>query len=267
MSRRRTAIPEVAEDQWGLITRRQLEALGIQPATLARLLADGMLERVTHGVYRVRGAGAADQVDLRAAWLALDPAVPAWQRLDDPDVALVSHASAADLYGVGDLRADVHEFTLPARRQTRRADVRLHRGRIPETQRIVLRGLPVTRAGWMVADLLADHIDPESVARITAEVIDRGFEAPPVIAERIGPFAARFGLHQGDGVGVLEELLTLAGYRNREAIIKQACACAPPQRASPLLSATITRSAENVADSSSIRWREPGACRRQLGHS
>jgi Transcriptional regulator, AbiEi antitoxin len=218
MVRRRAAIPEVAEDQWGLITRRQLEALGIQPATLARLLADGTLERVTHGVYRVRGAGEPDHVRLRAAWLALDPEVLAWQRLDDPDVALVSHASAADLYGVGDLRADVHEFTLPARRQTRRADVRLHRGRVPETHRIVLRGLPVTRAGWMIADLLADHVDPESVARITVEVIDRGFEAPPVIADRVGPFAARLGLSRGDGAGLLDELLTLVGYRNREAI-------------------------------------------------
>jgi hypothetical protein len=219
---RRAAIPEFAEEQWGLITRRQLESLGIRPATLARLLADGTLERVTHGVYRVRGAGEPDHVGLRAAWLVLDPAAPAWRRLDDPDVALVSHASAADLYGVGDLRADVHEFTLPARRQTRREDVRLHRGRVPDEHRIVLRGLPVTRAGWMVGDLLADHVDPESVARITSEVVDRALDSPPVIAERIAPFAARFGLSRGDGVSLLDELLTLAGHRNREAIVKEA---------------------------------------------
>jgi hypothetical protein len=222
MSRRRIAIPEFAEEQWGLITRRQLASLGIQPATLARLLADGTLARVTHGVYRVRGAGEPDHVGLRAAWLALDPALPAWQRLDDPDVALVSHASAADLYGIGDLRADVHEFTLPVRRQTRRADVRLHRGRVPDEHRIVLRGLPVTRAGWMVGDLLADHVDPESVARITAEVIDRAFDSPRVIAERIAPLAPRFGLRRGDGVGLLDELLTLAGHRNRDAILEEA---------------------------------------------
>jgi hypothetical protein len=222
MPRRRTAIPELAEDQWGLITRRQLESLGIQPATLARLLTDGTLERLAHGVYRVRGAGEPDHAGLRAAWLALDPAVPAWQRLNDPDVALVSHASAADLYGVGDLRADVHELTLPVRRQTRRPDVRLHRARVPEEHRIVLRGLPVTRAGWMIGDLLADHVDPESVARITAEVVDRVFDYPPVIAERIAPFAARFGFPRGDGVRLLDELLTLAGHRNREAVIEEA---------------------------------------------
>jgi Transcriptional regulator, AbiEi antitoxin len=222
MVRSRSAIPEFAEDQWGLITRRQLESLGIRPATLARLLADGTLERVTHGVYRVRGAGELDHLGLRAAWLALDPALPAWRRLDDPDVALVSHASAADLYGVGDLRADVHEFTLPVRRQTRRTDVRLHRGRVPDEYQTLLRGLPVTGAGWMVGDLLADHLDPESVGRIAAEVIERELDHPRVVAEQIALFAPRFGLRRGDGVGLLGELLTLTGHRSRDAILEEA---------------------------------------------
>ena len=219
---RRASIPEVAEEQWGLITRRQLEAIGIRPATLARLLADGTLLRVMHGVYRVAGAGEIDHASLRAAWLALDPAVPAWRRLETPDVALVSHASAADLYGVGDLRADVHEFTLPERRQTRRTDVRLHRGRVPERHRILLRGLPVTRAGWMIGDLLADHLEPERVAGITAQVLDRVFDYPSVVADRIAPYAARFGLPSNDGVALLGELLTTAGYRDRDLMLQEA---------------------------------------------
>lgn len=222
MSSARTAIPGFADEQWGLVTRRQLETLGIRPATLARTLADGTLERITHGVYRVRGAGQPDHVGLRAAWLALDPSLPAWQRLNDPGVALVSHASAAELYGVGDLRADVHEFTLPVRRQTRRADVRLHRGRVPHEHRIVLGGLPVTRAGWMIGDLLADHVDPESVARIAAETIDRELDHPSAIADRIAPFAKRFGLGPSDGTGLLDELLTTAGYDRRGAVIGEA---------------------------------------------
>jgi len=82
MPNRRFAIPDVAERQWGLITRQQLESLGIRPATLARLLTDRTLERVRHGVYRVRGGGEPDHLRLRAAWLALDPAVPVWRRLD-----------------------------------------------------------------------------------------------------------------------------------------------------------------------------------------
>jgi hypothetical protein len=116
----------------------------------------------------------------------------------------------------------VHEFTLPVRRQTRRAELRLHRGHVPEEHRLVLRGLPVTRAGWMIGDLLGDHVDPESVARITAEMVDRVLDYPSVIVERIGPFAARFGLPPGDGVALLDELLTLAGYRDRETMLQEA---------------------------------------------
>ncbi len=152
---------------------------------------DGRLDRVAHGVYRVRGGGEPDHIALRAAWLQLDPARLAGQRFDDPEVAVVSHASAAAMYGVGDLRADVQEFTLPSRRQSRRSDVRLHRGRVPPDRWILLRGLPVLRAGWMVGDLVGDHIDPTSVAQITTEVLDQNFDYPRVIAESLAPHAAR----------------------------------------------------------------------------
>ena len=40
----------LAEDQWGLLTRRQAEASGVSRATLQRLSgADGPLERMTQG--------------------------------------------------------------------------------------------------------------------------------------------------------------------------------------------------------------------------
>jgi len=74
----------------------------------------------------------------------------------------------------------------------------------------------------MIGDLLADHIDPETVARITVEVIDRVLDYAAVIAERVAPFAPRFGLSRGDGLGVLDQLLTLADYSDRESIIDQA---------------------------------------------
>jgi hypothetical protein len=74
----------------------------------------------------------------------------------------------------------------------------------------------------MIGDLLADHVDPETVARITAEVIDRVLDYPSVIAERIAPFAGRFDLPRRDGLGVLDQLLTLADYADRESILTEA---------------------------------------------
>jgi hypothetical protein len=209
----------VAEDQWGLCTRQQAQQAGVGASSLARLTGDGLLERVAHGVYRVRGAAEPDHLELRAAWLQLEPETPAWVRVGSPDVALVSHASAASLYGVGDLRADVHEFTMPVRRQTRRTDVRLHRGVVPDGQRLLLHGLPTTRAGLMIADLLEDHIEPETVAQITAEVVQRVFDSPSSIAECIAPSAARYGFRRGDGVALLDHLLMLASYSNRAEMV------------------------------------------------
>lgn len=206
---------EIADGQWGLVTRRQAQVAGVGNTSLARLTQDGRLERVAHGVYRVRGAGESGHLGLRAAWLQLAPEIPAWARLDDPDVAIVSHASAASLYGVGDLRADVHEFTLPRRRQTRRRDVRLHRGRVPAEDRIVLAGLPVTRAGRMIADLLADHVEPSAIGQITAEVVDGVLDYPSEIAKQIASQAARFNLPRGDGQGLLDHLLGLGGNERR----------------------------------------------------
>lgn len=211
----------VAEEQWGLCTRRQALDSGVAPSSLARLLRDGFLERVAHGVYRVRGGAEPDHLQLRAAWLQLDPAVPAWRRLHDPAVALVSHASAAALYGVGDLRADVHEFTLPARHQTRRPDVRIHRGDVPETHRIVIGGLPATSAARMVGDLLGDDVEPTSVAHMTVAVIDGVLDYPGNVAECIAPYASRFGFRRGDGVALLDHLLTLAGYEHQRDQIRR----------------------------------------------
>jgi hypothetical protein len=210
---------DIAEGQWGLCTRQQAQQAGVGASSLARLTDDGLLERVAHGVYRLRGAGEPDHLQLRAAWLQLEPGVPAWARASSPGVALVSHASAASLYGVGDLRADVHEFTLPVRRQTRRSDVRLHRGHVPDGQWLLIKELPATRAGRMIADLLDDHVEPASVAQITAEVVHRVFDYPGTIAEHIRPYAARFGFRQGDGIALLDHLLTLADYSDREEMV------------------------------------------------
>ncbi len=217
-----TRIRDLAEGQWGLVTLQQARAAGVAWRSLTRLVEAGLLERVAHGVYRIRGAAEPDHVDLRAAWLQLDPARPAWQRLDDPAVAVVSHASAASLYGVGDLGADIHELTIPERRQTRRPDVRIHRGSVAQDRRVLLGGLPTTRAGWMIGQLFSDHVDVDAVAQITREVLERVLDYPGVVAEAVAPHAQRFGLERNDGIGLLDELLRRAGAPNREGMIAEA---------------------------------------------
>lgn len=203
-------LQELGEEQWGLVTRRQMEEEGIGPTTLDRLTSPGgVLDRVARGVYRLVGAPIPDHMDLRAAWLQVAPGLPAWKRTAEEGV--VSHRSAAAMYGLGHLPADRHEFTLPKRRQTRRPDVRIHVRPLTDGEWIGLQGLPVTRPSRIASDLLFDHEDPEAVARLIADAIRPVYDYPGTFADSLALHAARFGLRKGDGLGLLRWFLDMTG--------------------------------------------------------
>jgi len=211
----------IAEDQWGLVTRRQAEHAGVSRATMARLVAGGaVLERVAHGVYHLAGAPVPDHIDLRAAWLQLAPDKPAWERT--PAQGVVSHRSAAALYGLGHLPADHHDFTVPARRQSRRSDVRVHQRRLTDSEWITLRGLPVTRPSRIASDLLHDREDPEAVAHVIADAIRGGYDYPGTFTDALAAHASRYGLRRGDGIALLDWLLDLVGDPEARAWMDQA---------------------------------------------
>lgn len=212
-------VAALAEEQWGLFTRQQAEQRGMAWTTLSRMASTGRAERVGHGVYRLRGAEPPALLSLRVAWLELAPSSPVWGRA--PDQGVVSHRSAARLFGLGDLPADIHEFTLASRRQTRRADVRLHRGDV--TLGVLSRGgILTTRPVRTVVDLLRDAADPSAVATIVAESLDAGHDGPGTFAQGLSAVAHRYGLSHGDGVGMLGWLLDLAGAADRDRWMTQA---------------------------------------------
>jgi hypothetical protein len=197
-----------AEDQWGLVTRRQAEGAGVSPATLQHMASSGVLDRITHGVYRLAGTPRAGDLGLRAAWLQLAPDVPAWQR--NPEQGVVSHRSAAALYGLGHLPADRHDFTFPGRRQSRQPGIRLHERPIRQDGWTVVDGLPVTRPTRIAADLLESREDPGAVAHVVADAIRLGHDAPGQFADALAPYAARIGLKREDGLALLRWLLDVA---------------------------------------------------------
>jgi hypothetical protein len=115
------------------------------------------------------------------------------------------------MYSLGHLPADRHEFILPERRQTRRRDVRLHVLRLDVGEWVSHGGLVVTRPSRIAADLLADHEDPEAVAQLVADAIRAVYDYPGTFADRLAPYAARFGLRRDDGIGLLRWFLGLVG--------------------------------------------------------
>lgn len=193
------------------MTRRQANRAGVSPATFQRLASESVLERVAQGVYHLAGAPTPDHLALRATWLQLAPDVLAWKRI--PAEGVVSHRSAAAVYGLGHLPADRHEFTLPERRQSRRRDVRLHHRQVADAEWISFRGLLVTRPARVAADLLADREDPGAVAQVTADAIRGAYDYPGTFADALAPHAAKFGLRRQDGIALLRRLLDLVGDR------------------------------------------------------
>ncbi|MGH2862971.1 MAG: hypothetical protein ACRDLT_15935 [Solirubrobacteraceae bacterium] len=209
----RARIAPVAEEQWGLITRRQARSIGIPGTTWERLTGSGgELRRIGYGVYQLAGAPEPDHMELRAAWLQLAPETPAWER--GPDDGVVSHRSAAEMYGAGHLPADVHDFTVGRRRQSRQQGIRLHTRRLAGREWIVLRGLPVTRPSRIASDLLYAREDPEAVAHVIADSIRAVYDYPGTFADALAAHAHRFGYRRHDGLGLLRWLLDLVGDRD-----------------------------------------------------
>lgn len=207
-------VGEYAADQWGLITTRQASELGIDRTTLTRLVDIGLLESPARGVYLIpAAAGAASHLPERAAWLRLAPARPAWQRqpLDD-DSGVLSHRTAAQIHGLGDLLADRVEFTVPRRRATRDTQVRFHVAQLEGGDVTTVEGLPVTTAERTVVDLLAARVDGGHVGDVLADALRRNQVQLDELAPRVAGYAARYGVRGRDGRQLLDDLLEQAGY-------------------------------------------------------
>ena len=205
-----TRVVDLASEQWGMITTAQARGLGFSAQDMARMAKQGRLERLRHGVYRVAGAPPTPQDGLRAAWLALDPAHTAAERRRGPAPAVVSHRSAADVQGLGDTAADELEFTVPARKQPRDPDVKIHCRHMDRDDWILLDGLPVASPCRVVADLAAEHLDGGHLAGVVRNAIIHGNTDGARLADALAPYAHCYGAAAGDGEGALALLLEQA---------------------------------------------------------
>lgn len=213
-------IGEYAADQGGLVTSAQAKIVGVDGITLRRLVDAGLLERVTHGVYGIPPAMAAEHLIERAAWLRLAADRPGWERKPlDADGGVLSHRSAAAVHGLGDLVADTVEITVPRRRTSRDPNVRLRIARLTDDEVTSVAGLPVTTVERTITDLLADHTDGGHVGDVIADAHRRDLVTLPSLAKRVARFAPAYGIRQGGperGTKLVAQLLAQVGYGSRE---------------------------------------------------
>ncbi len=155
--RRDRLVSWVAEQQLELITTRQLNLVGLHSEAIARRCRNGQLHRVHLGVYlagpRIWQPGGREL----AAVLAVG------------DCAIVSHRSAAEIWGIAAAPGDAVEITLVARNRRSRDGIRVHRvATLPADERALHNGIPVTSPARTLLDF-ASQVRRDQRERAIAE--------------------------------------------------------------------------------------------------
>ena len=136
----------LAYRQHGVVARRQLLALGLTRTQIEGRLARGHLHRVHAGVYAVGHR----RLTRYGRWMA---AV-----LANGEQAVLSHRSAAALWGIGEIEVARIEITVPHRPGNGRGrpGITNHRTRnLPDEDRSVRFAIPVTAPSRTLIDLAA----------------------------------------------------------------------------------------------------------------
>jgi len=161
------AIAATASSQYGVIARRQLVELGLGVDAVQHRLSKGTLIPIHRGVYAVGHSALTAHGRWLAAVLACGPG------------ALLSHRSAAALWGLHTIAGAVAEVTVPAPRRRSRRGLLVHEAddlRVDDRTR--RDGIPVTTVARTLLDL----------ARMPPACdVERAFEE----AQRLGLMNAR----------------------------------------------------------------------------
>ena len=189
-------LSDLAESQQGYFTRAQAVREGVDDMDLQRGVRNGAVERLDHGVYRIAGAGYDPHQTLRVTWFRLTPERSPRERTSRPHL-WVSHRSAAALFDLGVIAADLPEFISDHRLQTR-AEVRIHvrSGGLERAEWTVHEGFAVTTPARTLFDLAADDTDGGHLGRIVSDGLAKGLMTSPEIE------AALEG--RGDRAAILE---------------------------------------------------------------
>jgi very-short-patch-repair endonuclease len=140
----------VAERQLGLITTRQLIAAGISRDAITTRCRRGTLHRVHHGVYAFGAAILLPGARELAAVLACG------------ESALVSHRSAAALWGFASRSPDQVDVTVAAGDRRQREGLRVHRvAGLDDGERRSQNGIPITSPARTLLDFAAQAAPQE----------------------------------------------------------------------------------------------------------
>jgi very-short-patch-repair endonuclease len=134
-------VSALAATQFGVVTSAQLRECGLTTSGIARRERAGRLHRVHRGVYAVGHPRLGNEGEWLAAVLACG------------EGAVLSHRSAAELWGFLALRRARPDVTVQGSGGRGRAGIRVHRSVLAESERARRLGIPVTSPQRTLADL------------------------------------------------------------------------------------------------------------------
>jgi very-short-patch-repair endonuclease len=138
----RVGLWELVHRQHGVVTRSQLLKLGYRPDAIKHRIAVGRLHRVRHGVYAV----GRPRLSQHGHWLAVV--------LSCGPEAVLSHDSAAALWGIRSVSSERVEVSVPIHVTRRRAGIVVHRRAALDPSDLTRHdGIPVTSAVCTLIDI------------------------------------------------------------------------------------------------------------------
>ncbi|MGW5575172.1 hypothetical protein ACWEVD_28555 [Nocardia thailandica] len=114
------------------------------------------------------------------------------------------------LQQLGDLDADIHQFTVDKPRRSRSSEVSFTVAPLAPAEWHRVDGLPVTRPLRTVTDLAAANTDGGHLASVVRDTILTGETTSAELAEALRPYAHNYGAHPGDGAEVVKTFIHTA---------------------------------------------------------
>lgn len=155
----------LAADQHGLFRAQEAVDADIPRSTINRLVSDGRIERLAHGLYRVTA-------------LPQDRLTPYMEAvLWANGQGVISRASALEAQELCDLIPRRIHVTVPADYNPRKAggdDYRVHRRSYTDRDITYHEGIPVARTYLAISEAHRDGEDPEQLRLAIRNAVDRG---------------------------------------------------------------------------------------------
>ena len=168
--------------QHGVVARWQLLELGYSPKAIEHRIARGRLHPVARGVYAV----GRPQLTRHGEWMAAVLACG--------DRAVLSHSSAAALWGIRPDRRGPCEVSIPAAARRRPHGITVHRRKaLADADVTVRRHIPVTTPVATLIDI-ANGLSRDDLEAAVNQADLLGLTDPEALREAIAPLRGRHGV-------------------------------------------------------------------------